>query len=66
MKAMFFLLDSVHSPVSWTPCLLTGAWVSVFKYLLQNWKQNDAFNCVQTLVRSLAFKVLNLQNGETV
>jgi hypothetical protein len=52
--------------VSWTPCLLTGAWISVFKYLLHNWKRNDAFNYVLTLVHSLAFEVLNLQNGETV
>ena len=42
--------------------MLTGAWISAFKYLLQNWKQNDTFNYVQTLVHSLAFEVLNLQN----
>ena len=57
-----FLLVSVHSPVSWTPSLLTGAWISVFKYLVQNWTRNDAFNYVLTLVHSLAFEVLNLQN----
>ena len=49
--------------MSCPPCLLTGAWISVFKYLVQNWKRNDAFNYVLTLVHSLAFEVLNLQNG---
>ena len=49
--------------MSCPPCLLTGAWISAFKYLVQNWKRNDAFNYVLTLVHSLAFEVLNLQNG---
>ena len=61
-----FLLGNVHSPVSWAPCLLTGAWISVFQYLLQDWKRNDAFNYVLTLVHSLAFEVHNLHNVDTV